>query len=89
MMNRSILVLLLALFAYYVQASCVSFTVGQGTGCTWMCNYCSTQLGTDNYYFIDNVCTYNSTQGGCVGNPVAGQRYTCCSAAATPVADEL
>lgn len=33
--------------------------------------------GTNNYYFTDSVCTYQS--GGCVGNPVAGKTYTCCS----------
>ena len=56
---------------------CISFSVAQGTGCSWMCNYCATQLGTPNYYFTDNVCTYE--QGGCVGNPLSGKTYTCCS----------
>jgi len=61
-----------------ISNSCVTFTVSQGTGCAWMCNYCANQLGTDNYYFTDNVCTYQ--QGvGCVGNPYAGKSYTCCS----------
>jgi hypothetical protein len=57
--------------------NCISFTVGQGTGCAWMCNYCSDQLGTNNYYFTDDICTYQN--GGCVGNPVAGKQYTCCA----------
>jgi hypothetical protein len=58
--------------------SCITFTVSQGTGCEWMCNYCANQLGTNNYYFTDGVCTYQ--QGtGCVGNPFAGKSYTCCS----------
>jgi hypothetical protein len=57
--------------------NCISFTVSSGTGCAWMCNYCSTQLGTNNYYFVDGVCTYES--GGCVGNPQAGKQYSCCS----------
>jgi hypothetical protein len=56
---------------------CISFSVGQGTGCAWMCEYCQTNLGTTNYYFTDGVCTYNS--GGCAGNPIAGKQYTCCS----------
>ena len=60
------------------QNNCVSFSVGQGTGCAWMCNYCANALGTNNYYFTDGVCTYQ--QGGCVGNPVAGKTYTCCPA---------
>ncbi len=60
-----------------VQNGCVSFTVGQGTGCDWMCNYCSTQLSTNNYYFTDGVCTYQT--GGCVGNPISGKQYTCCA----------
>jgi hypothetical protein len=35
-------------------------------------DYCANQLGTNNYYFTDNVCTYQ--QGvGCVGNPLAGK----------------
>ena len=56
--------------------SCVTFSVSSGTGCAWMCNYCAGQLGTNNYYFTDSVCTYQ--EGGCVGNPVAGKSYTCC-----------
>jgi hypothetical protein len=57
---------------------CVQFSVTTGTGCAWMCNYCANQLGTNNYYFTDNVCTYQEGQG-CVGNPIAGKTYTCCS----------
>jgi hypothetical protein len=57
--------------------NCVTFTIGQGTGCNWMCNYCADQLGTNNYYFTDSVCTYQT--GGCVGNPISGKEYTCCS----------
>jgi hypothetical protein len=59
--------------------SCITFTISEGTGCAWMCNYCANKLGTNNYYFTDNVCTYQ--QGvGCVGNPYAGKSYTCCAA---------
>ena len=65
---------------YLTQNSCVSFTVGPGTGCSWMCNYCAQQLGTNNYYFTTGVCTYQPDQGGCVGNPQSGVQYTCCSA---------
>ena len=57
--------------------TCVSFNVGPGTGCDWMCNYCANALGTNNYYFTTSVCTYQP--GGCVGNPVAGVEYACCS----------
>jgi hypothetical protein len=57
---------------------CVQFSVGSGTGCAWMCNYCASQLGTNNYYFTDGVCTYQEGQG-CVGNPVAGKTYSCCA----------
>jgi hypothetical protein len=58
---------------------CVTFTVSAGTGCAWMCNYCANTLGTNNYYFTTDVCTYK--QGaGCVGNPLAGVPYTCCAA---------
>jgi len=56
---------------------CVSFSLAAGTGCAWMCNYCANQLGTNNYYFTTPVCTYET--GGCVGNPIAGTSYTCCS----------
>ena len=66
---------------------CYTFTVGQGTGCQWMCNYCSNYLGTNNYYFTDNVCTYET--GGCVGNPIAGKQYTCCAAGDEEFKDEL
>ena len=57
--------------------NCVQFQVSSGTGCSWMCNYCANALGTFNYYFPDSVCTYQT--GGCVGNPIAGKVYTCCS----------
>ncbi len=60
-----------------VANGCVQFSVSSGTGCAWMCQYCANQLGTNNYYFTDGVCTYET--GGCVGNPIAGKQYTCCS----------
>jgi hypothetical protein len=59
--------------------NCVQFSVSSGTGCAWMCNYCANQLGTNNYYFTNGVCTYQEG-AGCVGNPIAGVSYTCCSA---------
>jgi hypothetical protein len=59
------------------QENCVSFSVGQGTGCSWMCEYCQNELGTSNYYFTDGVCTYE--EGGCTGSPQVGVTYTCCS----------
>ena len=61
---------------------CISFLVSSGTGCAWMCSYCANQLGTNNYYFTDNVCTYQEGVG-CVGNPIAGKTYTCCSSTST------
>jgi hypothetical protein len=81
MLRKICLLLLLALSGLASSAptnNCISFTVSQGTGCDWMCQYCANQLGTNNYYFQDGVCTYQS--GGCVGNPLAGKQYTCCSA---------
>ena len=61
---------------------CVSFTVSSGTGCAWMCQYCASVLGTNNYYFTDGVCSYEEGQG-CVGSPMAGKTYTCCSSSST------
>ena len=58
--------------------SCISFTVSSGTGCAWMCNYCQSQLGTTNYYFTDGICKYQDGEG-CIGNPIYGTTYTCCS----------
>ena len=58
--------------------NCIQFTVSSGTGCAWMCSYCASQLATYNYYFTDGVCTYQDGQG-CVGNPIAGKTYSCCS----------
>ena len=60
-----------------VSNGCITFSIGPGTGCAWMCNYCQSELDTTNYYFKDSVCTYQP--GGCVGNPQAGVSYTCCS----------
>lgn len=57
---------------------CTTFSVSSGTGCAWMCQYCATALGTNDYYFTDNVCSYQEGVG-CTGNPIAGKSYTCCS----------
>ena len=59
--------------------SCVTFQVGAGTGCAWMCSYCASQLGTNNYYFTTGICKYQT--GGCVGNPQPSTSYTCCATA--------
>lgn len=60
-----------------VQNNCAEFTIASGTGCQWMCNFCQETLGTNNYYFTDGVCMYQT--GGCVGNPQTGVKYTCCA----------
>ena len=74
---------------FNVSNNCITFSVGSGTGCQWMCDYCANSLGTNNYYFTTDVCKYETiaqvdTQyvqitSGCVGNPSAGVPYTCCS----------
>jgi hypothetical protein len=69
--------MLLANAVAQITNECITFSVASGTGCSWMCQYCANTLGTNNYYFTTDVCTY--AQGGCVGNPIAGQQYTCCS----------
>lgn len=85
---KSILIGVFSLFVWGVEStktcdeivpnnSCVSFSVGGGTGCEWMCQYCESQLGTSNYYFTDGVCSYQT--GGCVGSPQVGITYTCCA----------
>jgi len=61
-----------------VDNSCVTFQVGQGTGCSWMCNYCANTLGTNSYYFTTPVCTYQPGVG-CIGTPQSGVSYTCCT----------
>jgi len=43
-----------------------------------MCNYCAEMWGTSNYYFHDGICKYKEDIG-CVGNPVSGHKYSCCS----------
>jgi hypothetical protein len=77
MMIKIASLLFLMMYAMTV-SGCVTFSVSAGTGCAWMCNYCAQQLSTNNYYFTDGVCTYQSGVG-CVGNPIAGKMYTCCA----------
>lgn len=57
--------------------TCIHFSVGPGTGCSWICDWCSQQLGTSNYYFPDGVCTWQTS--GCIGSPQTGVTYTCCA----------
>jgi len=66
-----------AIYAQICQNNCIQFILGSGTGCVWACNYCGNMLNTSNYYFNPPICQYES--GGCVGNPLAGVEYTCCS----------
>ena len=81
---KNLLFLAFSLFANTANAgtcntvdNCVTFSVGSGTGCAWMCEHCANSLGTNNYYFTDGVCSY--APGGCVGNPQVGVDYTCCA----------
>ena len=82
-MLKSLIVAVFAAFAgaetnsTHVANNCVSFSIGSGTGCSWMCQYCATQLNTPNYYFTTPVCAYQT--GGCIGNPQTGVTYTCCA----------
>jgi hypothetical protein len=75
---RMLKALVMSAAAYLTNVSngCVSFQVAPGTGCAWMCDYCSAQLGPI-YYFTDNTCKYQP--GGCVGNPLPNVQYTCCT----------
>jgi len=70
------LVLSAALYLSNVTNGCVNFQVAAGTGCAWICNYCTAQLGPI-YYFTSDVCKYEP--GGCVGNPEPNVQYTCCT----------
>lgn len=79
---KSLIVAAFAAFASSAENSthtspCITFTVGAGTGCAWMCQYCASSLGTNNYYFTTPVCAYAT--GGCIGSPQAGVPYTCCA----------
>ena len=81
-MLKSLIVAALATFgtannSTHVANSCVSFSVGADTGCSWMCQYCAAQLGTSNYYFTTPVCAYQTS--GCIGSPQTGVTYTCCA----------
>lgn len=71
-----------------ISNKCVQFSISSGTGCAWMCNYCANQLETNNYYFIDGVCSYQQGQG-CVGNPIAGKTYTCCATSIEEITTSL
>ncbi len=56
---------------------CITFTIGDGTGCQFMCDYCSENLGTNNFYFTDWIC--QNKNGVCTGEPMPWETYTCCS----------
>ena len=62
-----------------VASNCFSFVLGSGRACPWMCNHGKNALCSPNSYFADGACAYQPD--GCISNPVAGQVYTCCSAA--------
>jgi len=75
--NYFIFLCFTTIFAQTCNNNCITFLVGEGTGCQWMCDYCATQLNSSNYFFLPPVCTYQS--GGCVGDPQPGVSYSCCT----------
>ena len=56
---------------------CITFTIGEDTGCQFMCDYCSENLGTNKFYFTDWIC--KNKNGICYGNPKPYEEYTCCT----------
>ena len=58
--------------------NCVTFTIGHTITCPMMCRFCSNTLRQLHFYFTDNVCM-NRGDVRCVGYPVPGMNYTCCS----------
>ena len=57
--------------------NCITFTIGDGTDCQFMCDHCSQYLGTNDFFFTDWIC--QNKNGYCVGNPIPWEEYTCCS----------
>lgn len=56
---------------------CITFTIGDDTGCQFMCDYCAENLGTNNFYFTDWIC--KNRNGMCTGSPTPWETYTCCT----------
>ncbi len=56
---------------------CITFTIGEDTGCQYMCDYCAENLGTTNFYFTDWIC--KNMNGMCTGEPTSWETYTCCT----------
>ena len=56
---------------------CITFTIGESTSCQYMCDYCSENLGTTNFYFTDWIC--KNRNGMCSGDPMPWETYTCCT----------
>ena len=56
---------------------CITFTIGEGTGCQFMCDHCYQNLGTDRFYFTDWIC--QNKDGICTGDPTPWETYTCCT----------
>ena len=56
---------------------CITFAIGDGTGCQFMCDYCSENLGTTKFYFTDWIC--QNKNGMCTGEPIPWETYTCCT----------
>ena len=71
------LLIIVSLIAIVNSTRCVQFTPPFGTSCDFMCRNCYIQLGTNDFYFTDGVCQVTSQ--GCIGTPMAGMTYTCCT----------
>lgn len=56
---------------------CITFTIGEDTGCQFMCDYCAENLGTTDFYFTDWIC--KNKNGMCHGDPTPWETYTCCT----------
>ena len=63
---------------YVYIPECVGFTIGPDTDCTWMSEYCQEQLDTRDYFFFEDICKYDETNGY-QGSPESGEQYVCCT----------
>ena len=61
----------------YSNDHCITFSIGDGPGCQYMCDYCAENLGTIDFYFTDWICT--NKNGVCTGEPMPWETYTCCT----------
>ena len=63
-----------------ITRGCVSFIAYPGMSCQWFSHFCEQKFQSQNYYFLDDICSAVGPRPTDIRLPIPGKNYTCCTA---------